>query len=228
MNKKFATYSIVALLAGSTITTLSITDSAKANEHTQVQSPRPANTMPMHPGMNMRTEVDKSFIEMMIPHHQGAIEMAKMAVSRAQSPQVKKLAQSIIEEQTREIKQMQTWYKQWYGTEVPTTGMNMEMAKGMGQEMMMSMQHSNMMDREMLETLKNAPDFDQEFLRQMTRHHRMATMMAGMVVNSATHPEIRNLAQNIIRSQSAEIAQMQQLLQAINTPNRNTSNRSSR
>ena len=57
---------------------------------------------------------------------------------------------------------------------------------------------------------------DQEFLRQMTRHHQMATMMAGLVVNSAQHREIRNLAENIIESQSAEIAQMQQLLQAMN------------
>ena len=68
------------------------------------------------------------------------------------------------------------------------------------------------MDREMMSALKNASDFDQEFLRQMTRHHQMATMMAGMVVNSAEHPEIRQLAQSIIKSQSAEIAQMQQLL----------------
>ena len=77
---------------------------------------------------------------------------------------------------------------------------------------MMSMQQQDMMDREMMSALKNASDFDQEFLRQMTRHHQMATMMAGMVVNSAEHPEIRQLAQSIIKSQSAEIAQMQQLL----------------
>lgn len=221
MSKKFAIYSIVALLAGSTITALSITNSAKANDRNQVQVPRPANTMPMHSGMNMRAEVDKAFIEMMIPHHQSANEMAEMALRRAKSPEVKKLAQSIIEEQTREIKQMQTWYKQGYGTEVPTTGMNMEMGNGMGQPMMMSMQQQENMDQEMMEALKNVRDFDQEFLRQMTRHHRMATMMAGMVVNSATHPEIRNLAQSIIKSQSAEIAQMQQLLaQAMNTLNR--------
>ena len=109
---------------------------------------------------------------------------------------------------------MQTWYKQWYGTEVPTTGMSMEMQSGMEQSMM----QMEMMDREMMEALENAQNFDQEFLRQMTRHHQMATMMAGMVVNSAQHREIRNLAQNIIKSQSAEITQMQELLQAMNNP----------
>ncbi|KJH70095.1 DUF305 domain-containing protein [Aliterella atlantica] len=219
MNRKFAIYSIVALLAGSTITIFSLTDSAKAEDHAQVQSPRPANTMPMERGMEMRVEVDKPFIEMMIPHHQSANKMAQMALNRATSPEVKKLAQSIIEEQTREIEQMQTWYKQWYGTEVPSNGMNMGMQNGMAQSMM----QMEMMDREMMETLENAQNFDREFLRQMTRHHQMATMMAGMVVNSAQHREIRNLAQNIIKSQSAEITQMQQLLQAMTTSSQNTS-----
>lgn len=209
MNKKFVIYSLIALLTGSTITALSITDSARANEQNQqVQAPRPSTTAPMRQEMSRSHEVDKSFIEMMIPHHRGATEMAQMALSRAKSPEVKKLAQSIIQDQNREIQQMQTWYKQWYGTEAPMTGMHGDM----GQEMMMSMQQQEKMDREMMAALENAPDFDQEFLRQMTRHHQTATMMAGMVVNSAEHPEIRNLAQSIIRSQSAEIAQMEQLL----------------
>ena len=209
MNKKFIIYSLVALLTGSTITALSITDSARANEQNQqVQAPRPSTTAPMRQEMSRSQEVDKPFIEMMIPHHRGATEMAQMALSRAKSPEVKKLAQSIIQDQNREIQQMQTWYKQWYGTEAPMTGMHGDM----GQEMMMSMQQQEKMDREMMAALENAPDFEQEFLRQMTRHHQTATMMAGMVVNSAEHPEIRNLAQSIIRSQSAEIAQMEQLL----------------
>ena len=223
MNKKFAIYTLVALLTSS-IVTASISDETNAHEQKLVQSPRPANTMPMERGMEMRVEVDKPFIEMMIPHHQSAKEMAQMALNRAKSPEVKKLAQSIIEEQTREIEQMQTWYKQWYGTEVSSTGMNMGMQSGMEQSMM----QMEMMDREMMEALENAQNFDREFLRQMTRHHRMATMMAGMVVNSAQHREIRTLAQNIIKSQSEEVTQMQQLLQAMTTSNRNTSNRSNR
>ena len=212
MNKKFVIYTLVALLTGSTVTA-SISGRTNAHEQNLVQT-SPANTSPMDRGMEMRVEVDKPFIEMMIPHHQSANEMAQIALSRAKSPEVKKLAQSIIEEQTREIEQMRTWYKQWYGTEVPTNGMNMGTQSGMDQSMM----QMEMMDREMMESLKNAQDFDREFLRQMTRHHQTATMMAGMVVNSAQHREIRNLAQNIIKSQSAEITQMQKLLQAMNNP----------
>ena len=222
MNKKFAIYTLFALLTGTTIIA-SISDRTNAQEQKLVQT-SPATTSPIDRGMEMRVEVDKPFIEMMIPHHQSANQMAQMALSRAKNPEVKKLAQSIIEEQTREIEQMQTWYKQWYGTEVPSNGMNRGMQNGMAQSMM----QMETMDREMMETLENAQNFDREFLRQMTRHHQMATMMAGMVVNSAQHRETRNLAQNIIKSQSAEIARMQQLLQTITTSSQNTSTQSNR
>lgn len=130
MNKKFAIYTLVALLTGSTSATFAISGRTNAHEQNMVQVPRSADTSPMNRGMDMRIEVDKAFIEMMIPHHQSANEMAQMALSRAKNPEVKKLAQSIIKEQTREIEQMRTWYKQWYGTEVPTTQMNMEMQNG--------------------------------------------------------------------------------------------------
>lgn len=211
MNKKFPIYSLVALLSGSTITTVSLTDLASAQQ--QTQAPRPANQSPMmQGGMEMKTkQVDQAFIEMMIPHHQGATEMAEMALNRSKNPQVRKLAEAIIKAQTPETKQMQTWYKQWYGTE-PNHGMNMGMHNGTGKEMMMSMQRRDMMNMDMTSALKNTSNFDQEFLTQMIRHHQSATMMAGLVVNSAEHPEIRNLAQNIIQGQTAEIAQMRQLL----------------
>ena len=57
--------------------------------------------------------------------------------------------------------------------------------------------------------LKKAPDFDKEFVQQMIPHHQMGVMMAKMASERASHPEIRTLAQSIITSQSAEIAQMQ-------------------
>ena len=197
MNKKLTFYTLVALVTASTIT-VSITDTTKAQQQNQSQAPRSA--------IDRNTEVDKSFIEMMIPHHQGAVEMAQMAVNKAKSPEVKKLAGSIIKDQNREIGQMRTWYKQWYGTEVPMMGMNMQMHHGMGQEMMQVMQ-------EMMVALKNASNFDREFLRQMISHHEMALMMAGMVVDGAVHPETRKLADSIIKSQSAEINKMGQLSQ---------------
>ncbi len=65
-----------------------------------------------------------------------------------------------------------------------------------------------------MNTLKNAADFDKEFLRQMSVHHQMATQMSQMVLKTTKSPEIRTLAQSIVKTQTAEIAQMQQWYQS--------------
>lgn len=56
---------------------------------------------------------DKKFLELMIEHHQGAIDMAKPAATNAAHQEVKDLAQSIIDAQTKEIAEMRQWQQQW-------------------------------------------------------------------------------------------------------------------
>ncbi len=177
----------------------------------------------------MMGQPDQHFIVMMIPHHEGAVAMADLALSRAQHPELKKLAVAIKSTQTQEIQDMRTWYKQWYGVDVPTwqPGMGMGMGRhwnnrselpqtnnaqppgmGMGQMGCKGMGRGRMGTD--LSALQNATDFDREFIEQMIPHHQMAVRMASMVLNSSQHPEIRNLAQSIINSQTAEIEQMEQ------------------
>jgi uncharacterized protein (DUF305 family) len=64
-----------------------------------------------------------------------------------------------------------------------------------------------------LETLKNAPDFDKEFIKQMIPHHQSAVKMSQMMIKKTTKPEICNLVKSIIKSQTAEITQMEQCYQ---------------
>lgn len=59
---------------------------------------------------------DKAFIEMMVPHHQGAIRMAKHELSRGSDPQIRALANRIIASQSKQIEQMKQWYRAWYGS----------------------------------------------------------------------------------------------------------------
>jgi uncharacterized protein (DUF305 family) len=176
--------------------------------------------IPVMPGM--MAQADQHFIVMMVPHHEDAVAMAALALSRAQHPELKALANAIKTTQTQELQQMQAWYKQWYGAEVPawSAGMGMGMMQPSGvtspsqQPGMMARRH---MGRGSMGTdlnaLEQAADFDREFIVQMIPHHQMAIMMSTMVSNSAKHPEIRKLAQSIARSQSAEIEQMQQWYQ---------------
>jgi uncharacterized protein (DUF305 family) len=214
MNHKIRIYSFIGLLTSSMISGLLITN------NTQAQSPNPDHNF-HHPSnqnnsaqKRMMAQPDQHFIEMMIPHHQGAIEMSDLALSRAKHPEIKKLAIAIQENQAREIQQMRTWYKTWYGKEVPPApAMNhqgmMPSKEGMDNSMMST--HHPMGGMKMdLAALKNAPDFDKEFLRQMIPHHQMAIMMSQKISRVAKKSEIRNLAQSIIKSQSAEIKEMKQ------------------
>lgn len=147
--------------------------------------------------------IDKHFIEQMIPHHEGAIDMAKLARTKATHPEVKVLAEAIIKAQATEITDMTSWYKDWFGKRVSSGGSSM-MGGGM-----MSGSGMHMGGQEDMTTLEAATDFDKAFLEQMIPHHQLAIMMAQMLKSGTTRPEMIQLANNIIESQSKEIGQMQ-------------------
>ena len=106
--------------------------------------------------------LDRHFIEQMIPHHEGAIEMAKLAQERSKRPEILTLAQAIIQSQSKEITLMQAWYKNWYKVEVPV---NANAGMGMGRGMM----HGGMMGGKTadIESLRNSANFDEAFLQEM-------------------------------------------------------------
>lgn len=58
-------------------------------------------------------EFDKAFIEMMIEHHEGAIDMAELISGRAKHDEIKKLGEGIVSAQTKEINEMKEWAKSW-------------------------------------------------------------------------------------------------------------------
>src|SRR5581483_304517 len=84
-------------------------------------------------GNMMGSNIDQHFIEQMIPHHDGAIAMAKLATEKATRPAVKTLANNIITSQSDEIQLMKGWYRDWFGKEVPE---NENAGMGMGRGMM--------------------------------------------------------------------------------------------
>jgi uncharacterized protein (DUF305 family) len=159
--------------------------------------------------VGMMMDPDRVFIGQMIPHHQDAIDMANLALERAEHPEIRQLAENIIRDQSKEISWMRDWYRAWYGTDVPVypgavVGGVMNRG-GSSSGMMRDGMGGSMTD---LEQLRNATQFDKEFIEQMVPHHQMAIMMARMTLNS-DHQEMRELGSSIIRSQSAEVEQMQ-------------------
>lgn len=135
---------------------------------------------------------DQAFLSEMVGHHQSAIEMAQIAVERAEHPELKQLAQNIVQAQQAEQAQMQNWLKQWYGDSAGEMG-GMQMG-GMDSES---------------KNLRTARPFDQAFIDAMIPHHQSAIREAQGALAQAEHDDVRELARNIIARQQPEIAEMQ-------------------
>lgn len=147
--------------------------------------------------------IDKHFIEQMIPHHEGAVAMAKLALEKSKHSEIKILATAIIEGQTKEINDMTGWYKDWFGKDVS------KVSTGMMGGGMMSQSGMHMGGQEDMTALENAKDFDKAFLEAMIPHHQLALMMVQMLEAGSNKPEMLQLAENITTSQSKEIREMQ-------------------
>lgn len=136
---------------------------------------------------------DQNFIDGMVPHHQAAVAMAKVAQTKAEHAELQSLAGAIIADQDNEIAQMLTWRTAWYGSS--------QIAAGMGGHQMGGMDTD-------LNALANAQPFDRAFIDAMLPHHESAVMMAQDAQKNATHQELKTLAGQIIAAQQREIEQM--------------------
>ncbi len=221
------------LILSSTAAAVVLGLSACTNSNSQQTAQQPADSIAQSPGMSMPgmnhssgsmspgmdhgammnmnlgpkdESFDLRFIDGMIPHHQGAVEMAQEALTKSQRPEIKQLAQQIIEAQEKEIAELKTWRKSWYPNQDATP---MMYDTGMGHMMPMTqeMRDSMMMTGD----LGTADDqFDLRFINAMIPHHEGAIEMANQALQNSERSEIKTLAQNIISSQQQEIDQMQQ------------------
>ncbi|MFB7253504.1 DUF305 domain-containing protein [Streptomyces nojiriensis] len=145
---------------------------------------------------------DAAFAQGMIPHHRQAVEMAGLAAARAESAEVKKLAEEVKKAQDPEIKTLSGWLTSW-GEQVPATG------EGHGGHTM-----SGMMTAEEMTQLaaSSGKAFDTAFLQLMVKHHEGAVAMARTEQADGAYRPAKDMAAAIITSQSAEIARMNALL----------------
>ncbi|PTR30198.1 uncharacterized protein (DUF305 family) [Rhodococcus sp. OK519] len=230
---------VVALVAGcsdngsdNTATTTSTT-SASATESGTAEQGGPHN------------QADVEYVQMMIPHHEQAVEMAELVPSRSGNPDVIALASQIEKAQGPEIEQMEGWLKAWgvpepsaahspgattdhddsdhdgmdHGTPVPMTSMPTMTSAPMTSAPMNSMPGMEggghgMMTGDQMKALENAngPEFDRMWLEMMIEHHQGAVASSEQILQNGENEQVRQLAQQIVASQQAEIAQMEALL----------------
>lgn len=221
---------VVALVAGCTSdesddnATTSATTSASVSASGTAEQGGPHN------------DADVEYVQMMIPHHEQAVEMAELVPSRTGNPDIIALADQIEKAQGPEIEQMEGWLKAWGAPEpskaeapgVTSDGMDHDGMEGDGtsmpmQSMPMTSMNSmpgmeggghGMMSAEQMQALENAKDaeFDKMWLELMIAHHQGAVASSEQILQTGESEQVRQLAQQIVSSQQAEIAQMEALL----------------
>ena len=144
------------------------------------------------------TGADVMFLQMMIPHHQQAIDMSNLALTRSTNTELLALAKKIATDQAAEIIQMRAWLKVANATE------------DMGHSMH---DMGGMLSTEELANLKAASGnaFDKLWLSGMIGHHDGAIHMTNMIID-AQNSEIKKFGEKIVADQSAQITQMKAML----------------
>jgi uncharacterized protein (DUF305 family) len=138
---------------------------------------------------------DKAFIDAMVPHHQGAIAMAEVALKNAEHEEIKELSRNIISSQQSEIEELKSIKQEEFGTSNVPMEMSPEQMRGMA----MIMDPKRLSKRE---------PFDEAFIDAMIPHHQSAIQMAQVASKQSKIPEIKELAQDIVSAQKREIEQM--------------------
>lgn len=153
-----------------------------------------------HPNQSATADfssADLMFAQMMIPHHQQAVDISFMALANTQNADVRALAESIITHQSTEVVTMKSWLD----------------AAGVSLDDSHSMHMQGMLTEAQLAELEAAKDaeFDALWLEGMIMHHEGAIVMAKDVTDSA-NAEVADFAEHVIEDQTGEIAKMKDLL----------------
>ncbi|WP_234365033.1 DUF305 domain-containing protein [Streptomyces sp. RTd22] len=220
-HRRLALVGIVAT-GGLLLTACGGNDDMKGMDHGSKDSSASAKATgtPAPGGFN---DADVSFAQMMIPHHQQALEMAKLADGRAGDQQITSLAGKIEKAQDPEIRTMKSWLKSWGKPVSPSSGgkdsmPGMDHGSG-GKDSMPGMDHGSggmdgMMsekDMDRLEAAKGAA-FDRAFAQMMIDHHKGAITMAEDERKKGRNATAKKLAGDVIKNQSAEVTTLRKIL----------------
>ncbi|MEU9859246.1 DUF305 domain-containing protein [Streptomyces sp. NPDC047971] len=151
-------------------------------------------------------DADVAFAQAMIPHHEQALAMAELADGRAEDSGIRKIVADVEKAQDPEIRKMRSWLKGWGRPESAAQGGHGGAHGGHDMAGMMSEQ-----DMKDLASLKGRA-FDRKFAELMIAHHDGAVVMARAEQKDGRNETAKKLADDVVRTQSAEITELRKIL----------------
>ncbi|MGW3429282.1 DUF305 domain-containing protein [Streptomyces melanosporofaciens] len=218
--RRIALVSTVAA-AGLVLAACGNDDDMSGMDHGSKSSASASATTGEKPAPGTFNDADVKFAQMMIPHHEQAVEMSKLADERAEDAKIKTLAGDIEKAQDPEIKKMESWLEAWGK---PESGSSMPGMDHGSDSSMPGMDHGSgssgnsgmpgiMSDKDMKE-LKAAKgtDFDKMFAQMMIDHHNGAIDMAKDEQKNGKNATAKKLADDVVKNQTIEVKQLQGIL----------------
>lgn len=200
----------VVLLVGGLVGGYFIGKSASDDSASNSAATSSVSSLAAKASASEHNDADVMFAQMMVPHHTQATEMAKLAETRASSPEVKALAAKIAAAQQPEIDKMNTWLDDW-GTGTSSDSSMAGMDHG---SMNDSGSMTGMMSEDDMTSLAamSGAEFDKTFLTMMIEHHTGAISMAEDEMKNGKNADALALATSIQVTQQAEVNEMKALL----------------
>lgn len=175
----------VALGVGLSVLARTVPTSLGHGSHTHNTEERGSG----HEAHKMLVQSEAEFLQQMIPHHQEAVDTSAYMLTRTANPELLAFVARVIDAQAEEIQQMKMWQRSWFGTEYRDDGSYVPMMEDLSKV--------------------TGTALDQTYIRGMIDHHRGAIQMAEQVLQQAPRPEVKTMAEAIIRTQTEEIRQLE-------------------
>jgi uncharacterized protein (DUF305 family) len=190
------------IVAAAALASAIVVSSCSTAEDHSKQGPSTAATTTAGATVAAHNANDVMFAQMMIPHHQQAVQLAALAPQHTANQALLTLASTISAEQQPEINAMKALLLQW---DVDANAMPDHSGHG-------GMQ--GMVDDATMAKLQslNGPEFDTLWLQAMIGHHQGAIEMAQGEIANGQSADMTAMAKNMVSAQQAEINQMKQML----------------
>jgi uncharacterized protein (DUF305 family) len=196
IDKKTSVFLAIIVLLGAAVISLSVNRNDNHMDDNGM-----SGHMNHHSTAANYTGADIMFLQMMIPHHQQAVDISNLAMKTSKDAELLALAKKIAADQAAEIIQMKAWLNDAGAT--MDMGHSMEGMGGMLNDAELSALNA-----------ETGSKFDLLWLKGMTGHHDGAIHMVTMI-RDASNPEIKAFGEKVVADQTAQIEQMKAMIKRL-------------